>query len=195
MSTSRAVVLLAVASLLLVERSAAARGWKTYRNAGGGFSIAVPAGWQVIPTTRASRLALAAKLRASGQTDRARLVGSYAAPGHSEARGRVFHAVLYPQLAGAITTDVTVSWTKLPAASRNAAGLRELSSQVSGGLARQQGVTLASRRPQPVALQRGRGYLIYGSTPAPALAGPRTGFATYLLLGHGGAFNLTLRTD
>ena len=32
-------------------------------------------------------------------------------------------------------------------------------------------------------------------SPAPALAGPRTGFATYLLLGHGGAFNLTLRTD
>jgi hypothetical protein len=195
MSPARAALLVAIAALLLPGAGDAAPGWKTYRNAAGGFSIAVPAGWQVIPTTRASRLALAAKLRSSGQTDRARLVGSYAAPGHTEVSGRVFQAVQYPELAGAITTDVTVTWTELPAASRNARGLEELSSVVSGRLAREQGVTLATRQPRPVSFQYGRGYLIYGSAPAAGLPGPRTGFATYLLLGHGGAFNLTLRTD
>ena len=194
MSISRAALLLAVVSLLLPGTGGAARGWKTYRS-NAGFSIAVPAGWQVIPPTRASRLALAAKLRASGQAERARLVGSYALPGHTGVRGRVFQAVQYPALAGALTTEVIVSWTKLPAASRTASGLRALSSHVSGQLAREEGVTLATRQPRPVMFQHGRGYLIYGSAPAAGPAGPRTGFATYLLLGHGGAFNLTLRTD
>jgi hypothetical protein len=194
-SAARAALVLAGAGLLLAGTSTAAHGWKTYRSAGDGFSIAVPELWQVIPATRESRLGLVARLRARGERDRARLVGSYGGRDHPDVRGRVFWAVQYPELPGALTTDVTVSWTRLPRTSRNPRGLLELSSFLADRLERSTGFDLATRRPRPVTLAAGRAYLVYGTSRTPGPGGARTAFATYLLLGHGGLFNVTLRTD
>jgi hypothetical protein len=169
--------------------------WTTYSPPPGGFSIAVPAGWQYIPQGRDAQLALVDSLRSKGETGRAALVDSYMTDTTQNVPGRLFDATQFPEPPGAIATDVIVSWQALPVSDDlTKKGFAQVASVVYGQL-KVPGSAMGSAKAESVSLSAGAAYLIYGLFPTHGDGGARTADVLYLILGHGGLFSIEFRTD
>jgi hypothetical protein len=185
-----------VAGLLCAGSASAGRpsAWRTYQSASG-FRIAVPATWLLVPQSADKLKALITHLQKSGQLGKARLLRSYASDKYQHPLDRVFDAVQWPELPGPIATDAIVTKRSLSGLKPTPSTLRAVANYVASQLGRDPGVTLGSKRAQAVRLAGGLSYLIYGTATASGFGGERTGFANYLLIGHGAIWEIEFRTN
>lgn len=182
--TRRALVAAGALAALLASAAAAA-GWRTYQDARGGFSIAVPASWQVVPHATADVRKLAAKLQAEHRTALASQLEEIVASRKTQPAVYRFQALQWPAPKGATIPDVTV---KVDTVARTAR-LSVIAAQFEKALGSPKGATVEP--PKAVKLAAGPAVRLAGTTRL----GPKlhAAYVVYLILHPGRLYSLAFR--
>lgn len=182
--TRRAIFVAVLLSAALASVAVAA-GWRTYRDAKGGFSIAVPAGWQVVPHATADVLALAKRLQAEHRTALATQLGEIAASRKTQPAVYRFQALQWPAPKGATIPDVTVKVDTVARAAR----LSVIAAQFEQALGKPRGAIVEP--PKRVKLVAGPAVRIAGTTRL----GPKlhAAYVLYLVLRSGKLYSVAFR--
>lgn len=185
--------LVAAAVLLLglglVAGAAGADGtWRTVTNTGSGFSIGVPARWQVVPRSTPELNAAIVRLRAAKQAALANQLAQIAAVRRATRTTFGFQAFAWPPPKGAVVPDVTVKVDRLSARTTEAV-LPSLARQIAKALAGTAGATASA--PVATRLPAGRAMRVTGTTRISKTLGSR--YALYLLIHGRRLYSLTFR--
>lgn len=177
---TRRIVLAAAAAAALALSSAAgaADGWRTYGDPGGGFAIAVPARWRLVPRSDRDLAALVVRLRKRREPA---LAAQYAAIAAARARLHTafrFQAFQWPAPPGPIVPDVSVKIDRL-ASPATKTTLAALARQYEQALGRARGATV--RPAVDLTLAAGPAVRIAGTTPL-GRSTVRSGYVVYLLV-------------
>lgn len=154
----RRATLVALALAAVLASAAVAAGWRTYRDTAGGYSIAVPAGWQVVPRATADVRKLAKQLQARHETALATQLDEIAASRRTQPAVYRFQALQWPAPKGATVPDVTV---KVDSVGRTAR-LSVIAAELEKALASPRGATVEPAR--TVQLPAGTAIRISGTT-------------------------------
>lgn len=180
----RAMVVAFVLSAALAS-TAFAGGWRIYHNAGKGFSIAVPAGWQVVPHATADVRKLATRMQAEHRAALAAQLEEIAANRRTQPAVYSFQALQWPAPKGATIPDVTV---KVDTVARTAR-LSVIATQFEKALGSPKGATVEP--PAAVKLPAGAAVRIAGTTRL----GPKlhAAYVVYLILRPGRLYSVAFR--
>lgn len=182
----RAVASVVAAACLAVTSAAAAAPWSRVTDRAGGYSIAVPASWQVVPRSTRRLDARVAQARALKQFALANQLAEIAAVRRKTRTVYRFQAFAWPPPKGAVVPDVTVRIAALTRRTTRAA-LAPIARQIAKSLSRAATVS-ASRR---LVLPAGEAFEVAGSIPlSKSLRSP---FAIYLLMHDRRLYSLTFR--
>lgn len=154
----RRAVLVALLLSMSLAPTAAAAGWRTYRDAAGGFSIAVPSSWQVVPHSTADVRRLAKRLQAQHRTALAMQLEEIAASRRTQPAVYRFQALQWPAPKGATIPDVTVKVDDVDRAAR----LSVIAAQFEKALGSPKGATVEPAK--AVKLPAGPAVRISGTT-------------------------------
>lgn len=154
----RRAVLVALVLSAALASTAVAGSWRTYHDAAGGFSIAVPSGWQVVPHSTADVRKLAKRMQAEHRTTLAVQLEEIAASRRTQPAVYRFQALQWPAPKGATIPDVTV---KVDTVAR-AAHLSVIAAQFERALGKPRGATVEP--PRAVKLPTGPAVRIAGTT-------------------------------
>lgn len=185
-----AVVLAALALAAPTAQASAAVPWRTYRDAAGGYSIAVPARWQVVPRSDAALRQLVARLR---KTHERALADQLAAAGAARAKARAafrFQAFEWPPPPGPVVPDVTVKTDRLAPGSKPDV-LAKIAAEYVRSLGAGKGTRVAPAL--RVALAAGPAYRVSGT--AQVAKSLRSGFVVYLLVHADRLWSLSFRAS
>jgi hypothetical protein len=173
----RAAVAVAIVGCVAGSAAAEPGTWRTVAVPTDGFTVAVPASWQVVPRSTPRLEALIADLRKRKRTTLALQLAQIAAARRATDTVYRFQAIAWPPPAGAIVPDVTVKTDAL-APDATAAALPAIAKRVAQALSRAAGATAAP----PVArrLPAGRAYAVVGTTRITKSL--RSRYAIYLLV-------------
>lgn len=180
----------AVAAVLSVAAgsAAAADGWRTAPDRAGGYSIAVPATWQVVPRSTAELDAHVARLRAQKRMALAYQFAQIAAVRRATHTAFRFQAFSWPAPRGQVVPDVTVKIDPLSPGATPAA-LPRIAGQIAKTLAAAPTATATS--PVGVRLPAGAAQRITGTTQISKTV--RSRFALYLLIHGRRLYSVTFR--
>lgn len=168
-----------------VAAAALAAGWRTYHDAAGGYSIDVPAGWQVVPHTTADVRKLAKRLQARHQDALAAQIEEIALSRRTQPAVYRFQALQWPAPKGATVPDVTVKVDTVARTARLAA----IATQLEKALGSPRGATVEP--PRTVELPAGTAIRISGTTRL----GPKlhSAYLIYLFLRPGRLYTVAFR--
>lgn len=184
MKAARAGLLaLAVATAALLASSASAANLPstTYLDKAGGYEVAIPKTWQLVPRSVAQVQTLIAQLKKKKETELAQtyatIIGS--ASGRSELKNFRFQAFDWPPTSS-VETDMSIAITSVPKSYGNSK-LKAIGATFANQLAANPGSKVTV--PKPIKLASGMtAEFIEGSVPAPTKAEPATGFQLFLIL-------------
>ena len=181
----RRAALVALVLSAVLASAAIAAGWRTYRDAEDGFSIAVPAGWQVVPHATADVRALARRLQAEHRTALANQLEEIATSRKTQPAVYRFQALQWPAPKGATIPDVTVRVDTVARAAR----LSVIAAQFEQALGKPRGATVEP--PAAVKLPAGAAVRIAGTTRL----GPKlhAAYVVYLILRPGRLYSVAFR--
>lgn len=183
----KAVVAAVAAAAWLTAGSAAAPApWTHVTDSVAGYSIAVPASWQVVPRSTQRLDARVAQARRLKQFALANQFAEIAAVRRKTGTVYRFQAFAWPPPKGAVVPDVTVRIAALTHSTTRVA-LPLIARQIAKSLSRAASVS-ASRR---LALPAGEAYEVAGSIPLSKTI--RSRFAIYLLMHRRQLYSLTFR--
>jgi hypothetical protein len=181
-----------VAALCLTGSAGAATGaatpWRTVAVPADGFSIAVPAAWQVVPRSTQRLNALIARLRKGRRTALELQFAEIAAARRATHTVYRFQAFVWPPPKGAVVPDVTVKLDPLRAGTTRDA-LPLIARQIVKALSRSAGATAAA--PVARALPAGHAFEVTGTTRLSKSL--RSRYAIYLLIHGGKLYSISFR--
>lgn len=168
--------------------AAAADDWRTAPDRAGGYSIAVPVTWQVVPRSPSALDAIVARLRAEKRTALAYQFAQIAAVRRATHSAFRFQAFAWPPPRGQVVPDVTVKIDPLSPGT-TAAALPRIARQVSKTLAA--APTATANAPVAVRLPAGPAQRITGTAQISKTV--RSRFALYLLVRGRRLYSVTFR--
>ena len=177
---------LVAAALAAVVSTAA--GWHTVPDRAGGYSIAVPSSWQVVPRSTPALDALVKRLRDEKRTALAYQYAQIAAVRRATHVVYSFQAFAWPAPAGRVVPDVTVKIDPL-AAGATAADLPRIARQIAKTL--DAAPTATASMPVRRVVPAGPAQLVTGSTQVSKTV--RSRFALYLLIRGKRLYSVTFR--
>jgi hypothetical protein len=177
-----------VAGLLAAAPAGAAAPWQRVADPAGGFSIAVPAAWQVVPPSSTELRALVVRLAGRKQTALANQFAQVAAARRGKPTIYRFQAFAWPAPKGAVVPDVTVKTDPVTAGTTPSA-LPVIARQIAKALAGSAGATASApvRRTVPA----GHAVSVTGTTQLTKSL--RSRFAIYLLIHRGKLYSISFR--
>lgn len=175
-----------VAAAVVLVPAADGAAWQTHRDAAGGYTIAVPAGWQVVPRSTAKVSALAAHLHALHQDALANQFAEIAAARRTQPAVYRFQAFQWPAPKGAVDPDVTVKVDGVSATAR----LPAIARQFERALGAPRGATIET--PRRVQLPAGPAVRLAGTTRLGKSL--HSAYVVYLLLRHTKLYSLAFRS-
>jgi len=179
-------LLVVLAAALVLAAAADGAAWQTHRDAVGGYSIAVPAGWQVVPHSTAQVRALATRLRAAHQDALASQFAAIAAARRTQPAVYRFQAFQWPAPKGPVDPDVTV---KIDGVARTAR-LSRIATEFERALSAPRGATVEPAR--TVRLPAANAVRIAGTTKLGKSL--RSAYVVYLLLRSTKLYSLAFRS-
>jgi hypothetical protein len=183
-----AAAAVAIAACLAATSATAGPPWRTVGDPAGGFSIALPAAWQVVPRSTQQLNARVTRLRQRKQTALADQLAQIAAARRAADTVYRLQAFPWPPPAGAVVPDVTVKTDPLSPGTTGAALpliAREIVKALSGS-----GTATASA-PVRRQLPAGRAFAVTGTTRLSKSL--RSRYAIYLLAHGGKLFSISFR--
>jgi hypothetical protein len=188
---ARAAVVLALAAALApAAHAGSGDAWRVVRDPAAGFSIAVPAGWRVVPRSTPALKALVVRLRGRKQVALSnQLTAILAARRNAPSGGFRFQAFAWPPPDGQIVPDVSV---KVDAAAPKATArdLPVLAKQIERALGSARGTTV--EHPVAERLPAGHGIRLAGTVRL-GKTSRRSGFTLHLLLRGRRLYSLSFR--
>jgi hypothetical protein len=179
----------AVAAVCVGAGSASAAGpWRTVADPAGGFSIAVPVAWQVVPRSTPELNALVARLSKRKQTALSNQFAEVAAARRATHTVYRLQAFAWPPPKGAVVPDVTVKTDPLTAGTTSAA-LPVIARQIAKALSRSPSATASA--PVRQALPAGQAVAVTGT--ARLSKSLRSRYAIYLLIHGGKLYSISFR--
>jgi hypothetical protein len=162
----------------------ASTGWVVHRDQSNHFQIATPGQWVIIPGLRSAALSVAASLKKRSKLRQATIVRSYLADNYQSGENRVLDGVQYPIQTSPILTDFLIVKDHLPSGvSSDSRTLSALGDVLFGGLAKERGVHMTTKKPVHLRLHAGEAVSFSGAVLASGFGGALTGFTFYLFLG------------
>ena len=176
---SRLVAALLLGLAVAAGSAGAADPWRTVADRADGFSIAVPAAWQVVPHSTPRLSALVVRLRKAKRPALANQFAEIAATRRATHTVYPFQSFAWPAPKGPIVPDVTVKTDRLGVGTTSAA-LPLLARQIAKALAASKNATASA--PVLRQLPAGRAYEVSGTTQLSKSL--RNRYVVYLLI-HG----------
>jgi hypothetical protein len=173
----KALVAAAVVASTLAAGASAGGAWRTVADPGGGYSLAVPRAWQVVPRETPQLTALVARLRRTKQTALANQFAEVAAARRLTHPLYRFQAFAWPPPKGAVVPDVTVKTDPLSAGT-TAAALPAIAREIVKALSGTKGATASA--PVRSTLPAGTAVSVTGTTQISKSV--RSRYAIYLLI-------------
>jgi hypothetical protein len=163
-----------VTAAVVAAAALAVSGWQTVVNPAAGFSISVPAGWQLVPTATATLRNRVVELRRAKRGALANQYAEIAAARRGASTGFPFQAFAWPPPKGPVVPDVTV---KIDAVSTT---LSRVAAEYVAALRKPAGAQVAPAR--AMRLPAGYAEEIAGSVPLAGSKTLRSPYTVFLLV-------------
>jgi hypothetical protein len=184
----RRLAAVAAAFCVAAASASAAGPWRTFSDLTGGFSIAVPAAWQIVPRSTAELNALVARLTKTKQTALANQFREIAAVRRATHTVYRLQAFAWPPPKGAVVPDVTVKTDPLTAGTTRAA-LPRIAREIAKAISRSPTATASA--PVRRTLPAGQAFEVTGTTRLSKTV--RSRYAIYLLIHRGKLYSISFR--
>jgi hypothetical protein len=181
-------MVLAVVCVTAGNASAGAAPWRTLVDPAGGFSIAVPVSWQVVPRSTPELNALIARLAKTKRTALANQLRAIAAVRRVTHTVYRFQAFSWPPPKGAVVPDVTVKADPLTAGTTSTA-LPRIAQAIAKAISRSPTATVSA--PVRRTLPAGQAFEVTGTTKVSKTL--RSRYAIYLLIHGNRLYSISFR--